>query len=194
MENIILDLILNYGFIAVFLLMMLECIFPPIPSEVILLFSGFLIATTNSNLVQYLVASIIGSYLGAVILYILGSIYGEKVLTILKIKKKDIDVTVNYFNSHSNISIFVGRFIPIIRSLISIPAGLSKMNFLTFSIFTIVGTAIWNTVLIFLGYFLKESWGRVVEYFDIFSYLVLIIIVIFAIYFVYKTYLKRKKK
>ncbi|MCH6266926.1 MULTISPECIES: DedA family protein [Neobacillus] len=177
MEVWIKDFIESYGYIGVFLLIALENIFPPIPSEVILTFGGYMTLDTSLNVTGVIIASTLGSVFGAVILYRLGNFldverfdriikrYGK----LLRLKKEDLYRANAWFNKYGIWTVFLCRFIPLIRSLISIPAGMANMNFSLFLIFTTIGTLIWNTVLIHLGASLGENWELITEKMDNFS-------------------------
>ncbi|AQQ54387.1 DedA family protein [Planococcus lenghuensis] len=177
MENWITDVMANYGYWGVFLLIMLENVFPPIPSEVILTFGGFMTATTQLTIFGVIVASTAGSVAGAVILYGVGRVmsvprlerlidrYGKW----LRIDREDLHKANGWFEKYGIWTVFFCRFIPLIRSLISIPAGSSGMHLVPFLIFTTLGTIIWNTVLVWLGASVGENWEEVVGKFDVYS-------------------------
>ncbi len=186
------EFIEQYGYWGVFFLIALENIFPPIPSEVILTFGGYMTANTKLTVIGVIAASTLGSQFGAVILYRLGTILDvtklEKVIErygrILRLKKDDLYRADAWFDKYGIWTVFFCRFIPLIRSLISIPAGMAKMNFWLFLIFTTMGTILWNTLLINLGAGLGENWEMVVERMDQYSnYLIftLTILLIFII-------------
>lgn len=204
MEVWIKDFIESYGYIGVFLLIALENIFPPIPSEVILTFGGYMTLDTSLNVTGVIIASTLGSVLGAVILYRIGNFldverfdriinrYGK----LLRLKKEDLYRANAWFNKYGIWTVFLCRFIPLIRSLISIPAGMANMNFSLFLIFTTIGTLIWNTVLIHLGASLGENWELITEKMDNFStiiYGILIILLILGmVKFIRKSHKSRK--
>lgn len=202
MEELIILLMNKYGYLGILLLIMVENVFPPIPSEVILCFGGFM--TTNSNLTipGVIIASTIGSILGAIILYFIGKILNKerliqivsgKIGKILRLKKKDIEMADKWFDTKGAKTIFVCRFIPIVRSLISIPAGMSEMPFIKFFILTTFGTFIWNTVLTYLGSIMGENWSKVVDIIDSYSHIVLILLILILFVTIIIFYKKRKK-
>lgn len=178
MQETIIQIIGQFGYVGVFLLIMIENIFPPIPSEVILAFGGFL--TTYSKLTVWgvVLASTVGSVAGAVILYgagrlmnadRLGHLLDGKWGAILHLKKEDVQKAEKWFMKRGNQTVFFCRFIPIVRSLISIPAGVAKMRLSIFLPLTICGSALWNTVLVLLGRAAGAAWGTIVRYFDVYS-------------------------
>lgn len=112
----------------------------------------------------------------------------------LHIKEKDIKKADNWFTEKGYITVFVCRFIPIVRSLISIPAGMNKMPLTKFIIYTTSGTIIWNSVLVCLGRLMGKNWMLIVEYMNKFSYLILFIIILIIFYIIYRFYFKKRKK
>ncbi|MGP9040213.1 DedA family protein [Cytobacillus kochii] len=195
MENWITSVMEQFGYVGIFLLIMLENIFPPIPSEVILTFGGFMTTTTDLSVVGVVIASTLGSVGGAVVLYGVGLLIDirkvERIVErwghILRLTKKDIHKANGWFSTYGMWTVFFCRFIPLIRSLISLPAGMAHMNFLVFLILTTAGTLIWNIVLVLIGAAVGESWESVVGYMDMYSYIVygaiaLVLIVIVIIF------------
>ena len=187
MQQFILHIIEQFGYFGVFFLILIENVFPPIPSEVILLFSGFFSSYTSLSVFYMILASTLGSFLGAIILYYIGKIFNKERLKkivngrfgkILFLKEKDIDKADEWFDNKGNKSVFFCRFVPIVRSLISIPAGMSEMPMGKFIIYTICGSMIWNTVLICLGYRLGSNWEYVLTILDKYQMLVIVILVI----------------
>lgn len=200
MEQLIISLMDKYGYLGIFLLILLENIFPPIPSEVILTFSGYMITYTSLNLILIILFSTLGSLLGAILLYFLGKIISleslyyfssSKLGKLLCINEKDVNMTNQWFSSHGNSCVFFGRFIPIIRSLISIPAGINRMNLFKFSLFSFLGSLIWNSVLILLGNILGNNFTLVVDVLKKYSNITLILMIIFLIVF---TVIKKRRK
>ena len=187
MQEIIISIMNNWGYLGIALLIAVENIFPPIPSEVILTFGGFMTTYSNLKLIGIIISSTIGSVLGAIILYIIGRIINKerlekivegKIGTILHFKKQDIEKANSWFEKRGKSTVFFCRFIPIVRSLISIPAGITKMKFFSFVLLTTVGSIIWNSVLAYLGVIAGASWETVVAYIDSYSKIVLIFMVI----------------
>lgn len=187
MQEIIISIMNNWGYLGIALLIAVENIFPPIPSEVILTFGGFMTTYSNLKLIGIIISSTIGSVLGAIILYLIGRIINKerlekivegKIGTILHFKKQDIEKANSWFEKRGKSTVFFCRFIPIVRSLISIPAGITKMKFFSFVLLTTVGSIIWNSVLAYLGVIAGASWETVVAYIDSYSKIVLIFMVI----------------
>lgn len=202
MQQFILHIIEQFGYFGVFFLILIENVFPPIPSEVILLISGFFSSYTSLSVFYMILASTLGSFLGAIILYYIGKIFNKERLKkivngrlgkILFLKENDIDKADEWFDNKGNKSVFFCRFVPIVRSLISIPAGMSEMPMGKFIIYTICGSMIWNTVLICLGYRLGSNWEYVLIILDKYQMVVIVILVIIFGYVIIKFYRKKRK-
>lgn len=182
----IMTLIDQYGYLAVLLLIALENIFPPIPSEIILTFTGFLILSTHLTIPGAILASTAGSVLGAIILYGIGRLLTEdrlnhflatRVGKLLRLKPKDVNKAFTFFNHHGGKAIFFGRFIPVVRSLISVPAGMAEYPFVRFTVLSTLGTAIWNTVLISAGYLAGDNWQTILATFESFSSAITVVVI-----------------
>ncbi|MCC3863766.1 DedA family protein [Terrisporobacter petrolearius] len=178
MQNIILEVINHFGYIGIGLLIAIENIFPPIPSEIILTFGGFMTTFSNMNLLGCTVAATIGSVFGAIVLYFLGRglnselftrLFDSKLAKKLHLKKEDVITAGEWFNKYGNKAVFFCRFVPVIRSLVSIPAGMAKMNLISFLSLTLLGTLIWNMVLVYLGMLAGDNWETVASYMDFYS-------------------------
>lgn len=202
MDSIVIEAINKCGYLGIVFLITIENIFPPIPSEVILTFGGFATTITDITVIGAIIASTIGSVLGAILLYWVGMFLSEEKIysftegkcgIILGLKKTNINKAFRWFDSRGKYAVFFGRFIPIIRSLVSIPAGMAKMSMLPFLALTTVGSLIWNTALILLGRLAGESWGKVAGCIDGYSNIILIG---FGVLFVFGTvsYYSKKKK
>ncbi len=202
MQDFILTIMNQFGYIGVFLLIAIENVFPPIPSEVILLFGGFMTTYTKLNIILMIVAATLGSLLGAIILYYIGKIFNKerlkkiisgKIGKILRLKAKDIDYADKWFDTKGNKTVFLCRFIPIVRSLISIPAGMSEMPIPKFLVYTTLGSLIWNSVLVVIGNKVGENWTDILGIMDRYSHVVLILLIIIFIAFVVYWFGFRKK-
>lgn len=202
MQEIIILLVNKFGYFGILFLVALENIFPPIPSEVILTFGGFLTTYTELNIVGVIVFSTIGSVVGAITLYFIGKLLNkERLLKLvdskigkkLHLKKKDIESADKWFDTKGQKTVFLCRFVPIVRSLISIPAGMSDMNFYKFLAYTSLGTLIWNTVLVILGSVVGENWEKIVSIIEMYSLITLIVLGILFILVIIYFYKKKKK-
>lgn len=172
----------------------LENLFPPIPSEIILTFAGYLTIQYDSNVILMILSSTLGSWIGAEILYYLGytlqPMKFERFLIKMRFDLKYIEKTNLWFNRYGIFTVFICRFIPIIRSLISIPAGMTKMKHLPFTIYTVLGSLIWNSILIYIGRILGKKYEMIAELMDKYSLLVLLISIVFISIYILK---KRKR-
>lgn len=203
MTNWIFSFIDQFGYLAVAAAILIENIFPPIPSEVILSFSGFLTHQTKMNSSELIIAATIGATLGALILYWIGSLFTKKRLEQfleqpffqkMGFKKSDVQRSITWFEKRGDQAVFYGRFIPVIRSLISIPAGIAKLKMTKFILYTTLGSLIWNSILIGLGAYMGKNWQLVVTIFEEYSLIACLLLLAFGIYLSYQWYNKRIKK
>ncbi|MNO38727.1 Inner membrane protein YqjA [compost metagenome] len=184
MQAWITDFMEQFGYFGIFLMLAFENIFPPIPSEVILPFGGFMTTTTNLTIPGVIIAATLGSLLGAVILYYIGRLLDvnrlERIVErwggILRISKKDIHKADAWFDKYGYWTVLFCRMVPLVRSLISIPAGMSGMKFGVFMIFTTIGTLGWNLLLVLIGAALGESWEDIAMYMDMYSNVVYVLL------------------
>ena len=200
MEAIIISMVNKFGYLGIILLIAIENIFTPIRSEVILTFGGFGTTISNITVIGTIIASTVGSVLGAIALYWIGRFLNEeridklaesKVGKVLGLQKQDIHKAFSWFDSKGKFAVFFGRFIPIVRSLVSIPAGMAKMAMIPFLLLTTVGSLIWNTVLITLGRIAGASWSKIAVYVGGYSDIVLIGFIIIFILGIVAFYLKK---
>lgn len=201
MQEFIINLMEKFGYLGTFLLIFIENIFPPIPSEVILTFGGFMTRSTSMTVFGMVVAATLGSVLGAIALYYLGHLLNRDRLveivtkygSVLRVKISDIDKAETWFIKYGNRTIFFCRMVPILRSLISIPAGMAEMKFQLFLLYTTLGTLIWNVILVSAGAILGENWERVLEFMDVYSSVAYTIIILGAAAFLLTLYLRKRK-
>ncbi|EAD5679701.1 TPA: DedA family protein [Listeria innocua] len=202
METWITSIMADFGYIGIFLLIMIENLFPPIPSEIILTFGGFMTTVSSLNVVMVIIVATLGSVVGAILLYKVASYFGKERLThivlkygrVLRLKESDIERAESFFLKYGSWAVFLCRMIPLIRSLISIPAGMTKMKMSRFLILTTAGSLLWNTVLIGLGALLGESWGEIVVFMDSFStviYSIIAVITLLGLGFFFRARLKK---
>ncbi|BDI21969.1 DedA family protein [Herbiconiux sp. L3-i23] len=163
------NVIAALGEVGVGILTLVETIFPPIPSEVVLPLAGFLSQRGDMNIVFVMISATLGAYLGAVILYWLGYKVGEErsirwLAKLPLVDREDFEKASGWFHRHGKSAVFFGRLLPGVRSLISLPAGAAKMSFLVFSAFTIAGSALWNGLLVGLGAALGTQYELIDQY------------------------------
>ncbi len=156
----------------------LDNLFPPIPSELVLPLAGFSASKGVFSLPAALFWTTLGSVAGAIIVYLAGMLLGRDrtrrlVARIPLVDVSDFDKTEAWFTRHGTKAVFLGRMIPLFRSFISLPAGVERMNFTVFLALTTLGSLIWNTIFVGAGYLLGENWHRVEDYAGIFQKLVL---------------------
>lgn len=188
------------GAVGVGIAILLENLFPPIPSEVVLPAAGFTVSQGNLNFWATFIAATAGSVLGAWLLYWLGAAVGADRLRKVAdwmwlVEAEDVDKALRWFDKYGPASVFFGRLIPGVRSLVSIPAGVDRMNLVTFTAWTLVGSGIWNVILIALGIWLGESWDVVGVWVDRYStvvYLILAILLVAALVYLIRRQQKRK--
>ena len=191
----IVDLIFDWGYLGIFVLMTIESSFIPFPSEIVLVPAGYLASEGNMNILMIMMSALSGSMIGAFINYYLALTLGRKIL--LKygkyffIKETTIDKMDNYFTKHGHISTFIGRLVPGIRQLISIPAGLSRMNLAVFSLFTALGAGLWALILVMTGYFIGENQELISVYLKQITIIILLALVLLASWY---TYVQRRKR
>jgi membrane protein DedA with SNARE-associated domain len=183
MEEWIFNIIENYGYLGVFLIIVIENVFPPIPSEIVLPFSGFMTTKTELSVAMMIAASTAGSVVGGTILYYIGTILDverlEKIVDrwgkYLQLKRDDVYKADAWFDRYGIWTVFFCRMVPLLRSLISVPAGMSNMKMPLFLLFTLLGTAIWNTLLIVIGAKLGENWTQILSYTEVYSDIIYVV-------------------
>jgi len=179
-----LRVIQQLGYPGIIFAMFLENVFPPIPSEVVLSFAGFLTTEGTFSLQGAVASATLGSVLGALALYGLGSVWGRERLyrfvgrygPYLRVKQTDILKAEEWFSRYGSGAVFFGRMFPIVRSLISIPAGLSRMRMPVFVIYTAAGTVLWNLLLVTLGAALGTAWAKVATWADYYQLVMIIVL------------------
>lgn len=173
MQEFVVEVMNRFGYMGICFLITVENLFPPIPSEIILPFGGFMTTYTNMSVWGVIFFSTIGSTVGALILYRLGACFtmqkleralNTKACKILGFKMEEVQKTVVWFEKKGRKAVLFGRCVPIIRSLVSIPAGMAGMELTTFLVYTVAGSTIWNLLLVSLGAALGASWGIVQEW------------------------------
>ncbi len=181
----------SLGYLGIFILMFLESSFFPFPSEVVMIPAGWLAYQGKMSLVLAILAGLAGSYVGAVFNYFLAKKLGRSFLLkygrYLFIKPQTLEKLDNFFARHGHISTFNGRLIPGVRQYISLPAGLAKMNFAKFSLYTVLGAGLWVAVLTLLGYFLGQNQALIKAKLRLITWAALALVAVFSlIYFIFK--------
>ena len=209
LANWVQDVINQFGYFGVALLVVIENIFPPIPSEIVLPFAGFVaqqgsagVAQSDTSVIGMMIAATIGSVVGALILYVISSAIGpERLRAFVQrfgrwfgVKQTDLLRAEAWFDRRSFVAVLVGRCVPLIRSIVSIPAGFRRMKLTSFILLTAVGSAVWNIALIGTGALLGDQWERVGEYVGVFQWLVIAAILVLLVRFVYLRLQNRRRQ
>jgi membrane protein DedA with SNARE-associated domain len=190
MTDWIIQTISELGYLGIFLVMLAESIFPPIPSELIIPFAGFAAANGDLNFFGVLAAATIGAVVGMLPWYFAGRLFGldrvrrlaDRFGRFMAMNADEIDVAVTWFRRFGPLIVLFGRLIPLIRTLISIPAGLSRMSLPMFLLASTAGALIWNTVLTLAGYILHEHYAVIETILDPLSYIVLALVVLIYLF------------
>ncbi len=194
------SLISSYGYIAIFVLMTLESALIPIPSEITMVFAGFLAGTGVMNIWVATLIGALGNLFGSLLAFWLGKKLGEDRIRIL-IKKygkwilvheKDFDMALSWFKKYGQGITFGSRLLPIVRTFISLPAGIADMNLTKFSIYTFIGSFIWSGVLAYMGLKLGQNWLAIDPYFRKFQFVIIGLGVAGVVWYVYR-HLKKSK-
>ncbi len=213
LANWVQDVINQFGYFGVALLVVIENVFPPIPSEIVLPFAGFVAqqsasavnatadaAQSDTTVVGMMIAATVGSVVGALILYFVSAAIGperlrgfvERFGKWFGVKSSDLVRAEEWFDRRSVVAVLVGRCVPLIRSIVSIPAGFRRMKLTSFVVLTAIGSAVWNIALIGAGALLGDQWERVGEYVGVFQWLVIVAILVLLVRFVVSRLKKRR--
>ena len=215
LANWVQDVINQFGYLGVALLVVIENVFPPIPSEIVLPFAGFVAqqgasavnatagaAQSDATVVGMMIAATVGSVVGALILYFVSAAIGperlrgfvERFGKWFGVKSSDLVRAEEWFDRRSSAAVLVGRCVPLIRSIVSIPAGFRRMKLTSFVVLTAIGSAVWNIALIGAGAVLGDQWERVGEYVGVFQWLVIAAVLLLLVRFVVSRLKNRRRK
>ena len=195
------------GYIGVALWVAIESVIIPIPSEIVLPFAGFLAADPGSiepltgarwNIPLLVLFATIGSLIGALVAYAIGYYGGRPVLIrwgrLLRFTEEDLDKTEAFFARWGNAAAFLGRMVPVVRSLVSFGAGVGRMRMGPFILFTVLGSIPWNLFLVLAGYVLGENWVEIGEFLKRYEYLVLGVLVVIALGYVWFRFVRPRRR
>jgi membrane protein DedA with SNARE-associated domain len=191
----------SLGYLGVMIAVFLETVFPPIPSAFIQPFSGFVASRSGQSLILIILAASVGSYLGTIPFYFLG-VWGEEFVNkflykygkYFFIEEDEVDKAFEFFDKHGSGIVLTGRLIPLVRTVISFPAGVAKMPFLKFTLFTLLGAAIWSATLSTAGFLLGERWEILLVWLEKYESLsIALMLLVVVAYIAYKV-ISRKKK
>lgn len=215
LANWVQDVINQFGYLGVALLVVIENVFPPIPSEIVLPFAGFVAqqgasavnatagaAQSDTTVVGMMIAATVGSVVGALILYFVSAAIGperlrgfvERFGKWFGVKSSDLVRAEEWFDRRSVAAVLIGRCVPLIRSIVSIPAGFRRMKLTSFVVLTAIGSAVWNIALIGAGAVLGDQWERVGEYVGVFQWLVIAAVLLLLVRFVVSRLKNRRRK
>lgn len=170
LTNIILHSINQWGFPAIFILMTVSSMCVPIPSEVVLLFSGYLAFQGDMNMTAVITVSALGNLTGSIIAYYIGLKGGRPLFLkygkYVFVKERELDWAEKWFEKYGHETVFFGRMVPMVRAFISVPAGIAEMNFVKFNIYTLLGVLPWSIGLTWTGYALGSRWNEITKYFS----------------------------
>jgi membrane protein DedA with SNARE-associated domain len=194
----VISVVEGLGYLGVAALVALENLFPPIPSEVVLPLAGFVAATGEASFLGMVAAATVGSLVGALVLYGIAAAIGPVRLRRLvnryggwfRVDESDLDRTEAWFDRRASVAVLVCRCIPLIRSLISIPAGFRRMPLFPFILFTVLGSLVWNVLLIGAGYLLGEQWERVEAPLDLVQKVVIAAVVGAILWFIWARFIR----
>ena len=190
MATWIIETINSLGYAGIFLLMLAESLFPPIPSELIIPFAGFSAANGTLNVWLVLASATVGAVVGMLPWYFAGRIFGldrvrwlaDRFGRIMTLNSEEIDTATDWFRRFGPVIVFVGRLLPLIRTLISVPAGLAAMPFWKFLLFSTLGALTWNCILVGAGVILAEHYELVETWLDPGTTIVLGLVVVVYLY------------
>jgi len=186
------------GYAGVFLLMVAESMFLPIPSEAVMPFAGFLVAEGTLSPVWTVVFATLGSIVGSLASYVIGRFGGKPFVhrfgRYVLLDIDDLEATDRFFHRAGPITILIARFIPVVRHLISVPAGFGRMALVPFTVFTILGAGTWNSFLTWCGFVLRRNWETVMKYSHIIDYVVVVILAALVVLYVLRHVRKRRTR
>ncbi len=195
------DVIEQLGYLGVALLVVAENVFPPIPSEIVLPFAGFVARRGSDSVVIMILAATVGSVAGALIMYWIAAVIGDDRLHAftrkfgkwVQIRESDLTKAEEWFDRHAMAAVLVGRCVPLIRSVVSIPAGFRRMKLVPYMLYTFLGSLVWNIALVGAGALLGDNWERVGSYVGVFQWAVVAIVIAVFARFALRVY-KRKRR
>ena len=195
------DVIEQFGYVGVALLVVVENVFPPIPSEIVLPFAGFVAQRGGESVVIMILAATVGSVGGALIMYWIAAVIGDERLHAftrkfgkwVQIREVDLTRAEEWFDRHATSAVLLGRCVPLIRSVVSIPAGFRRMKLVPYIAYTFAGSLVWNILLIGAGALLGDNWERVGSYVGVFQWVVIALVIAVIARFTFGVYRRRNQ-
>jgi membrane protein DedA with SNARE-associated domain len=196
----VIDLVISFisttGYVGIFLLMILESALIPIPSEIIMPFSGFLVTSGKFHPIAVILAGSLGNLVGSVLTYYIGIKFGRAFIIkygkYIFFKENHLEFTDKLFKKYGDRISFVGRLLPLIRTYVSLPAGIGKTNLAKFVVYTFAGSVIWNTMLTYAGIQLGNNWENIDKYSIYLDIAAVFAIVVFIVWIISKRRSLRK--
>lgn len=189
-SNFVISFILAFKYLGIFVLMALESANIPIPSEIIMPFAGYLVFQGKLSFWIVVIIGALGNLFGSVVSYLAGSYLGRPFILkygkYILIPEREFLIAERWFKNYGKSIIFLGRILPVVRTFISLPAGVAKMDFAEFSVFTLIGCVIWSAILTYTGVLLGPNWGSIISFFNRLDILVIAAIVVFIIWYASK--------
>ena len=188
-------------YVGVALLVVAENVFPPIPSEIVLPFAGFVAQRGSDSVVLMILAATVGSVIGALIMYWIAAVIGDDRLHAftrkfgkwVQIREADLTRAEEWFDRHATSAVLIGRCVPLIRSVVSIPAGFRRMKLIPYIAYTFLGSLVWNILLIGAGAILGDNWERVGSYVGVFQWVVIALVIAVGVRFALGVYRRRNQ-
>lgn len=200
--RLIIDFIGNTGYVGIFLLMAAESALIPIPSEVTMPFSGYLASVDKFNVYIVAVVGAVANLVGSLLAYWLGK-WGQETVVVrlierygkfLLISVEEFHRSERWFRKYGEKIVFISRILPVIRTFISLPAGIAEMNIWRFSFLTIVGSLIWSAFLTYIGFVLGKNWNSLEVYYRKFEYLIIFFVIALGVYYLFHKLKRLRKK
>ena len=186
----VVQVIETLGYFGIFIMMALESACIPFPSEVIMPFAGFVVHEGNLNFVWIVIIGTLGNLVGSLIAYYVGLKGGRPILEkygkYILVTEDKLDLADDIFNKYGSITVFVGRILPVIRTFISLPAGIARMDIKKFTVYTTLGCLPWTLVLAYLGVILGQNWHILTNYFHILDVILVVAVIALILYWAYK--------
>ncbi len=198
LTNLIISVISSTGYVGIFILMTAESALIPIPSEVTMTFAGYLASIGKFNFWIVVLAGAFANLVGSWLAYWLGH-WGEKHIVLMLIRKygkylliseHEFERSEKWFRKYGDKIAFFSRILPVVRTFISLPAGIARMNFWKFSVFTFVGSLIWSAFLTYIGFVLGKNWNSLHPYYQKFEYVIVGVSILLVIYYIYHKIVK----
>ena len=187
LTNFIIGIISSSGYFGIFLLMVAESALIPIPSEIIMPFSGYLASTGKFNPILVVIAGSIGNLVGSLIAYFVGLRLGREFILrygkYVLLRKSHLELTESYFKKYGNRSTFISRLLPAVRTYISLPAGVARMDLKKFAGYTLLGSIVWNAMLTYVGITLGQEWSKIRHYSHYIDAIVVLVVIIAIVLF-----------